>query len=58
MNTVSSPRPIAFNYGNLQMNNDFGVPPNYPPAPDNHPIFERKALRYFDGITFGAALSF
>ena len=53
INTVNAPRPIAFNYGNLQNNNDFGVPPNVPAAAENHPIFERKALRYFDGITFG-----
>jgi hypothetical protein len=57
MNTVAAPRPIAFNYGNLQMNNDFGFN-TVPAAPDNRQIFERKALRYFDGLMFGAALSF
>lgn len=58
MNTVYASRPVAFNYGNLNNNNDFGVPPNVPAAAVNEPIWQRKALRYFDGISFGAALSF
>jgi hypothetical protein len=58
MNTVNSPRPVAFNFGNLNMNNDFGLPPTIPAAADNHAIWERKALRYFDGIMAGLAFSF
>ena len=58
MNTVYANRPVAFNYGNLQNNNDFGVPPNVAAAAVNDPIWQRKAWRYFDGIMFGAAVSF
>lgn len=40
LNTVYSPNPVAFNYGNLN--------PEYP----------RKAIRWFDGLHLGGALSF
>lgn len=39
-NTVYSPNPISFNFGNID------------------PNFERKAIRYFDGIDVGLAITF
>lgn len=56
MNTVYSPNPVSFNLGNIGKVNDFGPGPNT--SFSQAPIWERRTLKYFDGINFGVALSF
>lgn len=56
MNTVHATNPVSFNFGNIGRTNDFGPEPFAPNS--SLPIWERRAIHYFDGINFGVALSF
>jgi hypothetical protein len=56
LNTVTNDRPVSFNFGTLGATNDFGPEPLADRQSDS--IWQRKAIRYFDGVSFGVAISF
>ena len=59
MNTVHAEHPVAFNFGNLQKNNDFGpLPAGQAPPGVGTDIWTRKTLHYIDGLSIGVGLSF